>query len=118
MRFLITNDDGIEAPGLRALVEAARELGSLQVVAPLVPMSTCGHAVTTHTALHLQKRETGSYALDGTPADCVRIALHNIDPEPDWVFSGINAGGNLGVDVFHSGTVAAAREAALQGRKA
>ncbi len=118
MRLILTNDDGIDAPGLAALVEAARGLGDLRLIAPDGPQSGCGHAVTTHQPVKLARRTDGGIAVAGTPADCVRLGLHHLAEGSDWVLSGINAGGNLGADVFHSGTVAAAREAVLHGTPA
>jgi 5'-nucleotidase len=115
MRLLLTNDDGIDAPGLEALEVAACALGEVVVVAPLTVCSGCGHRVTTDLALRVEERGPGRFAVDGTPADCVRLALHGLAGPVDWVLSGINAGGNLGADVYHSGTVAAVREAALHG---
>lgn len=115
MRLLLTNDDGIDAPGLEALETAAAALGERIVVAPRDPQSGCGHRVTTHASLHPIQRGPGRFAVDGTPADCVRLALHGLIAPPQWILSGINAGGNLGADVYHSGTVAAVREAALHG---
>src|SRR5436853_563150 len=106
MRFLLTNDDGIDAPGLSALIEAARELGEVAIVAPERTHSGCGHQVTTHGPIQLRRLAANRLAITGTPADCVRLALHSLAPDFDWVLSGVNAGGNLGADVFHSGTVA------------
>ncbi len=116
MRLLLTNDDGITAPGLEALVEAAREFGDVTILAPDRTHSGCGHQVTTHGPIQLCRLAEDRLAISGTPADCVRLALHGLAPDFDWVLSGINAGGNLGADVFHSGTVAAVREAAMRGR--
>lgn len=113
--LLLTNDDGYDAPGLAALREAAVGLGNLRVIAPLAAESGCGHRVTTHAHLHATTHEGGVVAVSGTPADCVRVGLHHLAKGPSWVIAGINAGGNLGVDVFHSGTVAAVREAVLHG---
>ena len=115
MRLLLTNDDGITAPGLRALETAARVLGEVVVVAPVACHSGCGHRVTTDEPIRLERQGPEHLALHGTPADCVRVALHEIVPTVDWVLAGINAGGNLGADVHHSGTVAAVREAVLHG---
>jgi 5'-nucleotidase len=115
MRILLTNDDGIEAPGLAALEQAAEGLGTLTVVAPAEGHSGCGHRVTTDGGIRLRHAAEDRIAVHGTPGDCVRLALHLLTP-PDWVLAGINAGGNLGADVHHSGTVAAVREAALHGR--
>lgn len=113
MTFILTNDDGIDAPGIRALSKALGGEGI--IVAPKEPHSGCGHRVTTHKPIQLEKRSSLEYAVNGTPADCTRIALKHIKEEPKWVLSGINAGGNLGVDVYISGTVAAVREAAMHG---
>jgi 5'-nucleotidase len=112
MNLLLTNDDGITAPGLAALEQAVRELGNVVTVAPDRHLSGCSHQVNAGRALNLSLLEAGRFALDGTPADCTRIGLKHLALETDWVLSGINDGGNLGVDVFMSGTVAAVREAA------
>jgi 5'-nucleotidase len=117
VRILLTNDDGIDAPGLAALAAAAARLGrECVVVAPADPHSGCGHRVTTDRSLRVVAAGPGRFAVHGTPADCVRIALAELAPDAAVVLSGINAGGNLGADIHHSGTVAAAREAALHGR--
>jgi 5'-nucleotidase len=115
MRFILSNDDGIDAPGLAALEVAARQLGEPIVVAPADALSGCSHRVTTDRPFRVLHREKQRYAVDGTPADCVRVALHRFADKPAYVLSGINAGGNLGADVHHSGTVAAVREAVLHG---
>jgi 5'-nucleotidase len=115
MKLLLTNDDGIEAPGLQALFSAAAQLGEPVVVAPVGALSGCSHQVTTDVPLRLERRGPERFAVEGTPADCVRLALHRVAPDAAWVLSGINAGGNLGADVWHSGTVAAVREAVLHG---
>jgi 5'-nucleotidase len=115
MLLLLTNDDGFEAVGLEALAQAVAPLGELVVVAPDRPWSGCGHRVTVQDHIRVEERAAGRYAVSGTPADCVRLALQLLPERPAAVLSGINIGGNLGVDVFHSGTVAAAREAALHG---
>jgi 5'-nucleotidase len=115
MNIVLTNDDGIDAPGLQALYEAAVQLGDVTVVAPVSALSGCSHRVTTDGPLRIEERGPKRYAVDGTPADCVRVALHRIAPDTHWVLAGVNAGGNLGADVHHSGTVAAAREAVLHG---
>jgi 5'-nucleotidase len=115
MKLLLTNDDGIAAAGLAALQEAAAQLGKPVIVAPAEALSGCSHRVTTTGPLCVERRGPGRYAVSGTPADCVRIGLHRLAPDADWVLSGINAGGNLGADVWHSGTVAAVREAVLHG---
>ena len=119
MHFLITNDDGIDAPGLMALARAVETLGStVTIVAPATEQSMCGHRVTTHSPLRVEQRGPNHYAVHGTPADCVRIALFGLNLKPDWVLSGINQGGHLGQDTFISGTVAAAREATYHGVRA
>jgi 5'-nucleotidase len=111
----LTNDDGWDAPGLAALWQAAEALGHRRLVAPVGPLSGCGHRVTTHGPIAITRLDVDRVAVDGTPADCVRLALDHLTPGVDWVLSGINAGGNLGVDVYHSGTVAAVREGVLHG---
>ena len=113
MSIILTNDDGIDAPGIKALKQAVN--GESIIVAPTEQHSGCGHRVTTHRPLQLQCRSPQEYALDGTPADCTRIALTHVAKDVEWVLSGINAGGNLGIDVYISGTVAAVREAAIHG---
>lgn len=109
--FLLTNDDGIDAPGLEALQQAVGGQGI--IVAPLHHHSGCSHQVTTHRPIRVEQRSEFAYAVDGTPADCVRVALNYLNLKPAFVLSGINAGGNLGTDIYISGTVAAVREAAL-----
>jgi 5'-nucleotidase len=116
MNLLLTNDDGIDAPGLQSLYAAACQVGEPLLVAPMTGLSGCSHRVTTDEALHVEERGSRRFAVSGTPADCVRVALHALVPQIDWVLSGINAGGNLGADVWHSGTVAAVREGVLHGR--
>jgi 5'-nucleotidase len=119
MKILLTNDDGIDAPGLVALEAAVAWLGGeTVVVAPAEPHSGCGHRVTTDRPLRVHELAGNRFAVEGTPADCVRIALAEFARDAAVVVSGINAGGNLGADIHHSGTVAAAREAALHGRRA
>ncbi len=113
MTIILTNDDGIDAPGIRALQQAVT--GETTIVAPNKHYSGCGHQVTTHKGMKLEKRANNEYALDGTPADCTRMAIAKIAPNTKLVLSGINAGGNLGTDVYISGTVAAVREAAIHG---
>ena len=93
MTIILTNDDGIDAPGIRALSKALGGEGI--IVAPKEPHSGCGHRVTTHQPIHLDKRSLTEYAVDGTPADCTRIAVKHINKDTKWVLSGINAGGNL-----------------------
>lgn len=113
MTIILTNDDGIDAPGIQALQKAIDGEGI--TVAPKEHLSGCGHQVTTGSPILLQKRSAQQYAVAGTPADCTRIALTQLSSDVKWVLSGINAGGNLGVDVYISGTVAAVREAAILG---
>jgi 5'-nucleotidase len=115
MRLLLTNDDGIDAPGLEALSAAASQIGEPVVVAPVDVLSGCSHRVTTDRPLRLERRGPAHLAVAGTPADCVRVGLHRVASDAAWVLSGINSGGNLGADVWHSGTVAAVREAVLHG---
>jgi 5'-nucleotidase len=116
MKVLLTNDDGIDAPGLAALQAAAQSLGEITTVAPAAHQSGCSHQVTTLQPLRIAARGDRRFAVDGTPADCVRAALHVLEPEATWILAGINAGANLGADVYISGTVAAVREAVLHGK--
>ena len=122
MKILISNDDGIFAPGLVALVSAVRDLGEITIVAPDSPQSAAAHSITLQHPLAVQyvhlPGEAGleGIAVSGRPADCVRLAIRNLLPSrPDLVLSGINAGANVGINVFYSGTVAAAAEAAMCG---
>src|SRR6195952_4028724 len=115
MKFLVTNDDGIDAPGLTALVAAARCCGEPVVVAPSGPQSGVSHAVTWHEGVRLEPRGQNRFAVHGTPADCTRLGLLHAVPDAKWILSGINHGANLGADVHYSGTVAAVREAVLHG---
>jgi 5'-nucleotidase len=116
MRFILTNDDGIDAPGLAALSQALSYAvvdAEVTIVAPLHHHSGCSHQVTTHRPIRVERRSEFAYAVEGTPADCIRVALGHLQLQPAFVLSGINAGGNLGADLYISGTVAAVREAAL-----
>ena len=120
MRILLTNDDSVYAPGLAAMERALRQLGEVYVVAPLREQSGVAHAITFLTPLQARKVYVNdrpwAWAVDGTPADCVKLAISAILPErPDLVISGINDGLNAGVNVFYSGTVAAAVEGAFYG---
>jgi len=117
VHFLLTNDDGIDAPGIAALEVAVRSFPGAQVtvVAPESERSLCGHRLTTLEPLVVKPRGEGRYAISGTPADCVRVALFGLGLKPDFVLSGVNAGGNMGQDLPVSGTIAAAREAAYHG---
>jgi 5'-nucleotidase len=116
--FLLTNDDGVEAPGLAALRRAVAALGGAVVIAPDRHLSGCSHQATTARPLELIRLEEGRYSLDGSPVDCVRVGLAHVAPDARWLLAGVNEGGNLGADVYLSGTVAAAREACLLGRPA
>lgn len=122
MRILLTNDDGIDAPGIRALHAAVRDLGEITVVAPAEVQSAMGHAVTFHRPVKVvewrcpQGSDYCGVSVDGRPADCVKLALSNIvKGRVDLVLSGMNAGANIGINVLYSGTVAAALEAAFLG---
>ena len=115
MKLLLTNDDGADAPGMTALRDIAAAMGDVIVSAPEGAMSGCSHSATTDRSIRVVDRSPDFHIVEGTPTDCVRVALHRFPGELDWVLSGVNDGGNLGVDVYHSGTVAAVREAALRG---
>jgi 5'-nucleotidase len=113
--FLITNDDGFDAPGIARLAEAVAELGDTVVVAPDRERSGAGHALTLGRPLRVRTRSPGRYVVDGTPTDCVHLGVFNLTRgrRPDLVLSGINRGLNLGDDVTYSGTVAGALEGTL-----
>ena len=118
--ILLTNDDGIYAPGLAALYRELRRLGEVMVVAPESEQSAVGHAISLNTPLRVKKAPLAGdgwgWAVSGTPADCVKIALAELLPVfPDLVVSGINLGPNVGINVLYSGTVSAATEAAILG---
>ncbi len=118
--ILITNDDGITAPGIRALVEAVRDLGQVVVVAPDSPQSGMGHAITIGSPLRLNKIDIfegiESWQCSGTPADCVKLAKDKIlHRRADLCLSGINHGANHSINVIYSGTMSAAMEAAIEG---
>jgi 5'-nucleotidase len=115
MKLLLTNDDGIDAPGLQALISAARRVGDPIVVAPARPQSGVSHAVTWREGVRIEPRGDQGFAIQGTPADCTRLGLLKLVPDAKWVLSGINHGSNLGADVHYSGTVAAVKEAVLHG---
>lgn len=125
MRILLTNDDGITAPGLAALYAAVSPLGEVHVVAPATVQSAMSHSVTFHRPIgtrqvNVEDPATGSAftgtAVEGSPADCVKLAFAKLVPQPiDLVVSGINAGANIGINVIYSGTVAAAMEAGFLG---
>lgn len=115
-RILVTNDDGVHSEGIRALAAALRHLGDITVVAPIQEASAIGHALTLRRPLRVEPVHDAVFAVDGTPTDCVNIAItHVIKQKPDLIVSGINKGWNLGDDVTYSGTVAAALEGALLG---
>src|SRR5438067_12751076 len=111
LRLLCTNDDGILAQGLACLIEAAEALGEITVVAPDREQSATSHSLTLHHPIRPIERGERRYQVDGTPTDCVMLAVEALMPErPDFVLSGINHGQNMGEDVLYSGTVAAAME--------
>lgn len=117
MKILIANDDGIYSPGILALAEVARKFGDVRIVAPDVEQSSMGHAITATRPLSYRLtplKDFEAYRVNGTPADCVALGAHNWD-KVDVVFSGINLGTNLGSAVWHSGTLAAAKQAVLLG---
>ncbi|MEX2594620.1 MAG: 5'/3'-nucleotidase SurE [Anditalea sp.] len=119
MRILITNDDGIYSPGILALAEVASEFGNIRIVAPDVEQSSMGHAITASRPLSYRKTkiaEFEAYRVNGTPADCVSLGSFHWD-KVDAVLSGVNLGTNLGNSMWHSGTLAAAKQAALLGIK-
>jgi len=120
MRILLTNDDGIHAPGLFALYDALRSDHEIHIVAPETEMSAVGHAITLSSPIRVHEvRKNGRFfghAVNGTPADCIKIAVQELlDIRPDVVLSGINVGANVGVNVLYSGTVSAATEGAFLG---
>jgi len=112
--ILVTNDDGVYAPGVRALFEAVKPLGRAIMVAPERDNSAVSHALTMNRPLRVRELETDIYTLDGTPTDCVTIGMRKILPRPpDLLVSGINPGANLGDDISYSGTVSAAIEGTM-----
>ena len=115
MKIILTNDDGFDAPGLNTLEDCLQNGSQIVIVAPAEPQSGIGHKVTTRSPIRVNQIEPHRYIVEGTPADCSRIALKQIAPDADWLIAGINPGANLGSDVYNSGTVAAAREAAILG---
>lgn len=119
MNILLTNDDGYDAPGLRALEEALAGLGTIWTVAPLNEQSAKSHALSMRDPIRALPRGDHAWAITGTPADCVYLGVNELLPSaPDLVVSGINSGSNLATDVYYSGTVAGAREAACFGLRA
>ena len=116
IRILVTNDDGFRSDGIHALARALRDVGDVTIVAPTIEASAIGHALTLRHVLRLEKIDDRVFGVDGTPTDCVNVAVtHVFNGLPDLVVSGINKGWNLGDDVTYSGTVAGALEAALLG---
>ncbi len=121
MRILVVNDDGIQAPGIRKLAELARQFGEVTVAAPKSQCSGMSHRITVNLGMEIAKVDfpvegVEAYSIDGTPADCVKLAIRNILKEkPDVVFSGINKGYNIGYEILYSGTVGAAMEALVHG---
>ncbi len=119
--ILVTNDDGIVAPGIRALIEVMKEIGEVVVVAPDSPQSAMGHAITINNTLkleqvHLDKDLAQEFSCSGTPVDCVKIAVNEIlKRKPDLCVSGINHGSNSSINVIYSGTMSAAVEAGIEG---
>jgi 5'/3'-nucleotidase len=119
--ILVTNDDSIVAPGIRALIAVMKEIGEVIVVAPDSPQSAMGHAITINNTLHLEKvtidkELENEYSCSGTPVDCVKIAVHEIlKRKPDLCVSGINHGSNSSINVIYSGTMSAAVEAGIEG---
>ncbi len=118
--ILITNDDGITAPGIRALIEAVSDLGDVVIVAPDSPQSGMGHAITISKPLRLDKtdiyKNLKAYQCSGTPADCVKLAVDKVlHRKPDLLISGINHGSNSSINILYSGTMSAAMEGAIEG---
>jgi 5'-nucleotidase len=113
-RILVTNDDGVHSEGIKLLADALAPLGEVTVVAPIQEASAIGHALTLRRPLRIDTISPEVYAVDGTPTDCVNIAItHVLRAKPDLIVSGINKGWNLGDDITYSGTVAGALEGAL-----
>ena len=118
MRILVVNDDGIQAPGIWKLAELARQFGEVTVAAPKSQCSGMSHRITVDLGMEIAKVDfpVEAYSIDGTPADCVKLAIGNVLKEkPDVVFSGINKGYNIGYEILYSGTVGAAMEALVHG---
>jgi 5'-nucleotidase len=116
MKILVTNDDGIHSEGLHALAEALKMTGEVMVIAPDRERSSAAHALTMHRPLRVERIEEDTYAVDGTPVDCVILGTHLLRPErPGIVASGINKGENMGEDILYSGTVSAALEGTIMG---
>lgn len=117
-RWLLTNDDGIDAPGIAALERACSGLARCVLAAPAEVWSSRGHSITTDSPIRFETERADRHRIHASPADCVRLGLHTLAPDASWVIAGINEGANLGADIHSSGTVAAAREAVLHGRPA
>ncbi|MCK5230725.1 MAG: 5'/3'-nucleotidase SurE [Desulfobulbaceae bacterium] len=116
LTILVTNDDGVHAPGLKALSEAMQEVGRPVIIAPETNNSAVSHALTMSRPLRVKKIEPDVYSIDGTPTDCVNLGIGKVlDEKPMLLVSGINPGGNLGDDVHYSGTVSAAIEGTMLG---
>jgi 5'-nucleotidase len=116
VKILLTNDDGVHAPGLAALIKRISEVAEVVVVAPDREQSAVSHALTLHHPLRAARIADNIYAVEGTPTDCVNLGIHSLLTfRPDLVISGVNRGANMGDDVTYSGTVAAALEATLMG---
>ena len=119
--ILVTNDDGINAPGIRTLISIMKDIGDIVVVAPDSPQSGMGHAITINSTLHSSRitpkdSEITEYSCSGTPADCVKLAINELMPrKPDLCVSGINHGSNSSINVIYSGTMSAAIEAGIEG---
>ena len=117
--ILVTNDDGITAPGIRSLIDVMNEIGDVVVIAPDSPQSAMGHAITINSTLHCQKVNIDSgpqkeYSCSGTPADCIKLGINEIlKKKPDLCVSGINHGSNASINVIYSGTMSAAIELSL-----
>lgn len=111
MNILISNDDGIDAPGIQALAEVMESVGRVTVVAPHRERSTASHSLTLHKPLRVFEVAENRFSVSGSPADCIYLGIrHILKSPPDLILSGINRGANLGTDVHYSGTVAAARK--------
>jgi len=115
VKIILTNDDGIDAPGLQTLARCVEDVGDLIIVAPAQAQSGIAHRLTVRAPIRVQEIKSNVYRVEGTPADCSRIALKELVPDAAWLIAGINPGANLGSDVYNSGTVAAARESAILG---
>lgn len=116
MNILVSNDDGILAKGIALLADACSAVGTVTVVAPDREQSATSHSLTLHRPLRATRRPDGAFQIDGTPTDCVLLGVGGLLPQaPDWVFSGVNHGPNMGEDVLYSGTVAAAMEGLAAG---